>query len=103
WDETKNKVWADNPRGTSPEFWSRAIGWYVMALIESLDYLPKGHPERKSIESNFQKLCASIKNYQDKDSGLWFQVMDKGNLDDNWIETSGSAMFTYAFAKGYHK
>ncbi|HRI80693.1 MAG TPA: glycoside hydrolase family 88 protein, partial [Cyclobacteriaceae bacterium] len=103
WDESKNKVWADPVRGTSPEFWSRAIGWYVMALIEALDYLPQDHPERKSIELNFQKLCASIKNYQDKDNGLWYQVIDKGNLNDNWIETSGSAMFTFAFAKGYHK
>ena len=103
WDESKNKVWADPVKGTSPELWSRAIGWYAMALIECLDYLPANHPERQNIQAMFQKLCESIRNFQDKKTGLWFQVINRGSLSDNWIETSASAMFTYAFAKGYHK
>ncbi|NOT73693.1 MAG: glycoside hydrolase family 88 protein [Cyclobacteriaceae bacterium] len=103
WDESKNKVWANQETGTSPEFWSRAVGWYAMALIDCLDYLPKDHPQRKNIELIFQKLCGSIRNFQDKKTGLWFQITDKGNLKDNWIETSSSAMFSYAFAKGANK
>lgn len=103
WDESRNKVWANQTTGTSPEFWTRAIGWYAMALIECLDYIPQNHPERKNIEEIFRKLCVSIKNNQDHASGLWFQVINKGELKDNWIETSGSAMFTYAFAKGFNK
>jgi len=56
----------------------RAIGWYAMALIDCMDYFAKDHPDRKSIEVIFQKLCASILNFQDTKSGLWFQVINKG-------------------------
>jgi unsaturated rhamnogalacturonyl hydrolase len=103
WDESKNDVWANNERGTSPELWARAIGWYAMALIECLDYLPASHPERQNVESIFRKLCASIKNFQDQKTGLWYQVINKGKEEDNWIETSSSSMFCYAFAKGFNK
>ncbi|MBN1361548.1 MAG: glycoside hydrolase family 88 protein [Sedimentisphaerales bacterium] len=33
-------------------------------------------------------------------SGRWYQVVDKGDRPDNWTDTSGSAMFTYALQKG---
>ncbi len=103
WDESKNKVWANQTTGASPELWSRAIGWFAMALIDCLDYLPANHPERKNIESMFQKVCASILKYQDGKTDLWYQIINKGDQKGNWIETSASAMFTYAFAKGAHK
>jgi unsaturated rhamnogalacturonyl hydrolase len=103
WDESMNKVWADPQKGTSPERWARAVGWYAMALIECLDYLPQGHPERKNIEKIFTDLCKSILKYQDQKSKLWYQVMDKGSQPGNWIETSSSAMFIYVLAKGANK
>jgi unsaturated rhamnogalacturonyl hydrolase len=103
WDETKNKIWADQEKGNSPEFWARAIGWYAMALADCLDYIPENHPDRKEIIILFQNLAKSILKYQDPKSNLWYQVVDKGNQPGNWIETSGSAMFTYAFAKGARK
>jgi unsaturated rhamnogalacturonyl hydrolase len=101
WDESKNDVWAHPERGTSPEFWGRAIGWYIMALVESLEYIPTDHPKRAHVEELFKSLAASVLKYQDKDSKLWYQVVDKGEVSGNWIETSCSAMFTYAFAKGH--
>src|SRR6218665_1270209 len=103
WDESKNKVWADQQKGTSPEFWGRAIGWYITALVECLDYIPENHPQRKEVITILQKLAKSVLNYQDAKSHLWYQVVDKGSQPGNWIETSASAMFTYAFAKGYRK
>lgn len=103
WDESKNPVWADPKKGTSPEFWGRAVGWYAMALVECLDYLPENHPERKNVIKIFQDVSTSVKKYQDKKSNLWYQVLDKGDKPGNWIETSCSAMFAYAFAKGNHK
>lgn len=103
WDESKNKVWADQATGTSPEFWGRAIGWYMTALVECLDYIPENHPERKEVVAILQKLSKSVLKYQDAKSNLWYQVVDKGNREGNWIETSGSAMFAYAFAKGCRK
>lgn len=103
WDESKNPVWADPVKGTSPEFWGRAIGWYMMALVECLDYLPQNHPERKEVIQIFQELAKSVKNYQDPQSKLWYQVLDKGTQAGNWLETSCSAMFAYSFAKGYNQ
>ncbi|MBX2945108.1 MAG: glycoside hydrolase family 88 protein [Cyclobacteriaceae bacterium] len=103
WDESKNPVWAHPERGTSPEFWGRAVGWYLMALVESLDYIPENHPERDEVIKILQDLSAVVRKYQDSSSKLWYQVMDKGNQPGNWIETSCSAMFAYAFAKGHRQ
>ncbi|MBX2971110.1 MAG: glycoside hydrolase family 88 protein [Cyclobacteriaceae bacterium] len=103
WDESKNPVWAHPERGTSPEFWGRAVGWYLMALVESLDYIPENHPERKDVIKILQDLSAAVKKYQDPQPKLWYQVLDKGNQEGNWIETSCSAMFAYALAKGHRQ
>lgn len=102
WDEAKNPVWAHPEKGTSPEFWGRAIGWFAMALIECLDFLPADHPERQDVIRIFKEVCASIKRYQHA-SGLWYQVMDKADQPGNWPEASCSAMFVYAFAKGHNQ
>ncbi len=103
WDESINPVWAHPQKGTSPEFWGRAVGWYAMALVECLDYLPHDHPERDDVIDILQKVSSSVIRYQDSKSRLWYQVLDKGDEAGNWIETSCSAMFAYAFAKGYHQ
>lgn len=103
WDESKNKVWAHPERGTSPSFWGRAMGWYMMALVDCLDYIPENHPERNEVIGIFQRLSKNLLNYQDPKLNLWYQVVDKGSEEGNWIETSCSAMFTYAYAKGYRK
>jgi unsaturated rhamnogalacturonyl hydrolase len=100
WDASKNPVWAHPERGTSPEFWGRAIGWYLMALAEVLDYLPADHPERADLVKIFQDLSRSVLAYREKESGLWYQVLDQPGKEGNWIETSCSAMFAYAYAKG---
>jgi unsaturated rhamnogalacturonyl hydrolase len=103
WDESYNKVWADPENGNSPEFWSRGIGWYAMAIADCSDYLPLDHPYRKEIGGMFKELVKSLRSYQDKKTGLWYQVTDKGEMKGNWIETSASAMFAYAMAKGDRK
>ena len=100
WDESKKQPWANRDTGRSPEFWSRAMGWYAMALVDVLDYLPKDHPKRGEIIQIFKRLCAALKKYQDATSGVWFQVTNKANVTGNYLESSGSCMFVYAFAKG---
>lgn len=102
WDESKNTVWANKETGTSPEFWGRAIGWYMMALVDVLDYMPQNHPQRDSVFAIFRDLSQSVARYQDS-TGMWYQVIDKGNRKDNWLESSCTAMFGYAFAKGAQK
>lgn len=102
WDETKAASWADG-NGRSPEVWSRGMGWYCMALVDMLDVLPKKHAEYNALVKIVQDLAVGIKQTQDASTGLWFQVVDKGNLSSNWIEISGSAMFVYMLKKGVDK
>lgn len=103
WDESKSLVWADPQKGTSPEFWARAMGWYMMAIVDCLDSLPMDHPKRSELIKVLQSLSASLAKYQDQQTGLWYQVVDKGSRPDNWHETSATAMFAYALAKGVRK
>lgn len=100
WDEAKEQVWADPETGRSPHYWSRALGWYAMALVDSLEYFPMDHPKRGTIMGIFERLSRALGRYQEKESGLWFQVLDQGFREGNYLETSGSSMFIYALAKG---
>nr|WP_315221736.1 glycoside hydrolase family 88 protein [uncultured Flavobacterium sp.] len=102
WDESKAMPWADKVTGNSPNFWSRALGWYAMALVDALDYFPKDHPKQKELVGYLNNVAAALAKYQDK-SGLWYQVTDKMGKEGNYLEASGSSMFTYAFAKGANK
>lgn len=102
WDESKQIAWADKNTGNSTTIWSRGVGWYAMALVDVLDYFPKEHPKYKELVTYLNEIASAISKQQDK-SGLWYQVIDKRNLDGNYLEASGSAMFVYAFAKGVNK
>lgn len=99
WDSAKIQAWANPVTGASSNFWGRAVGWYAMALMDTLDYLPTNHPARKQIIGQIQDLSNAIAKYQDKDSGVWWQVMDKGKLHGNYLEATASTMFVYALAK----
>lgn len=102
WDESKQMPWANKETGTSPNFWSRSMGWYAMALVDVLDYFPKDHPKQKVLVGYLNQLAVALVKYQDE-SGLWYQVTDKGDKAGNYLESSGSSMFAYAMAKGANK
>ena len=102
WDESKEQKWANPKTGTSPNFWSRAMGWYGMALVDVLDYLPEDYKERKKIIGYLRDFAETVVNYQDE-SGLWYQVLDRQQEEGNYLEASGSAMFVYTLAKGGRK
>lgn len=102
WDESRKMAWADKVTGCSPNFWSRSLGWYMMALVDVLDYLPENHPKHKELVKYLNEISKSVAKFQDK-SGLWYQVTDKGRHEGNYLESSGSSMFAYAMAKGYNK
>lgn len=102
WDESKQMAWANKETGTSPNFWSRSLGWYAMALVDVLDYMPENHPKHKELVTYLNQLSDALAKYQHS-SGLWYQVTDQGNRQGNYLEASGSAMFAYAFAKGANK
>jgi unsaturated rhamnogalacturonyl hydrolase len=100
WDESKTRPWANKETGASPEFWGRADGWYGMAMADVLDWLPLDHPGRKAILPIFQAYCAAVLKVQDPDTAMWFQILDKPKAPKNYLETSCSLMFAYAFARG---
>ncbi|HEY3039867.1 MAG TPA: DUF4350 domain-containing protein [Pyrinomonadaceae bacterium] len=100
WDESKKQRWANPQTGTSPNFWGRAMGWYAMALVDTLEYFPKDHPKRNSLIASLKRLALAIDNYQDRNSGLWYQVLDKAGAPGNYLEASASCMFVYALARG---
>lgn len=103
WDESKSQPWANPATGCSSNFWGRAVGWYAMALVDVLDYLPAYHPARPQIIAELQKLAAGVVKWQDAKTGLWWQVMDQGGRAGNYREATASAMFVYALAKGVNR
>lgn len=103
WDESRQQRWCNPETGQSMHFWGRGMGWYVMAIVDVLDFLPEDHPERDHLIEILNLTCEALVKVQDKETGLWFQVLDMGGKEGNYIEGSGSAMFTYAFAKGARK
>jgi unsaturated rhamnogalacturonyl hydrolase len=103
WDESRQMPWANTRTGCSPNFWGRAMGWYVWALVDVLDYFPTDHPKRAELIAILQRACAALSRYRDPGTGLWYQVLDQGMREGNYLEASGSSMFIYAFAKGVRK
>ena len=102
WDESHQQLWADKETGHSPNFWGRSMGWWFMALVDVLDYIPEEHPDRTKIISIIKGLAETLAKYQDK-SGLWYQVIDQGTRDGNYLEASVSSMFMYAYGKAVNK
>ncbi|WP_442029377.1 glycoside hydrolase family 88/105 protein [Paenibacillus sp. 2KB_22] len=100
WDESREQEWADSRTGLSSQFWSRAVGWYMMSLVDCLDHFPVTHPKRGTIIGIFHRLCLALLQVQDNETGLWYQVLDKAGRKGNYLEASGSCMFVYALAKG---
>ena len=103
WDESREQKWSNPETGQSPHFWSRAMGWYVMAIVDVLDFLPEDHPQRPELISILQKTMDALVKVRDDKTGLWYQVLDMAGKERNYPEGSGSAMYVYAMAKGAKK
>jgi unsaturated rhamnogalacturonyl hydrolase len=103
WDESRKQGWADPVTGRSPEVWNRAMGWYAMALVDILDLFPPKHLQRKELIRILSDMMQAVANYQDAASGVWYQIPNKGSRPGNYLEASGSTMFTYALVKGLNK
>jgi unsaturated rhamnogalacturonyl hydrolase len=103
WDATHKEHWADPSTGLSQSFWGRADGWYAMALVDVLDNFPASNPNREKLLAILTRLAEAIKKYQDPQTGLWYQVLDKAAASGNYPEASASCMFVYALAKAARK
>lgn len=99
WDESKKEPWANPETGCSPEVWGRAAGWYIVALTIILECIPDTSEFKKELIQIVEEYCTAIARYQDDETGCWYQIVDKGNREDNWLESSCSALFVCGMAK----
>ncbi|AFN75579.1 glycosyl hydrolase family 88 [Melioribacter roseus P3M-2] len=100
WDESRQQKWADPETGKSPHFWGRAIGWYMMALVDVLDFLPQTHPDRQAIIDILNQQTEALLKVRDDSANVWYQVLNMHGREGNYLEASASCMFVYAIAKG---
>ncbi|RRJ67846.1 glycosyl hydrolase family 88 [Paenibacillus oralis] len=100
WDESREQRWCDAAIGRSRHVWGRAMGWYAMAVVDSLEHFPLNHPQRGQVMGIFERMAQAVWKVQDAGSGVWYQVMDCNAREGNYLEASGSCMLTYALAKG---
>ncbi|KAF2131509.1 glycoside hydrolase family 105 protein [Dothidotthia symphoricarpi CBS 119687] len=101
YSEDKTAVWADPVTGASPHVWDRAVGWYFVALVEVLEVYPTSLPGYARMKTYLSTLADGLKKAQDSKGGWWL-IMDEPypGMEGNYIESSGTAMFTYAYLKG---
>ncbi|SER93989.1 glycoside hydrolase family 88 protein [Pedobacter rhizosphaerae] len=103
YDESRAEKWADKTTGKSPNFWGRAMGWYIMALVDVLDNFPANHPKRAELIAILNRTATATVKYQDPKSGVWFDILDMPTKKGNYLESSASSMFVYGLAKGVRK
>lgn len=100
YDSSREAFWCDKVTGLSQNVWLRAIGWYSMALLDTYEKADEAEKEiRDLLKYAFIDLIDSMLKYQDA-SGMWYQVVNFGGMDRNYLETSGSSILAYAILKG---
>ncbi|KAJ3572733.1 hypothetical protein NP233_g2897 [Leucocoprinus birnbaumii] len=100
YDYSHTAVWASADRGHSPEVWDRALGWYAMALVDTLEIIPASEPGHATLLNILRTIAPKIRDSADASSGVWWLVMTQAGRTGNYFESSGSAMFVYALLKG---
>jgi len=103
WDEKHEEFWCNKETGCSKNFWGRAMGWFVAAIVDILDYMPEDHKDHPEIIEVFQDCIEALLRVRDPESGVWYQVLDQGHRPGNYLEASCSCMFLYAITKGIKK
>ena len=103
WDESRSMFWCDPETGLSEHAWGRATGWYAIALVEVLDYMPKDHPGHQELVDQLNYLLEVLPEWADPQTGMWYQVLDCPEREGNYQEATCSIMFTYAFLKGLRR
>lgn len=104
YDDSRTAFWCDPVTGLSDNFWLRALGWYAMALIDTMDVMPPSMSEEKArLGQIYRELIDAMLPYQDKENGMWYQVVNRAGIRPNYPETSGSAIFAYAIMKSVRR
>ena len=100
WDQSRQQRWANPATGESSQFWGRALGWYMMALVDTIPNYRENDPGRQKLIAQLRQLAPALVRVQDSKSGLWWEVLDKGGEKGNHLESSASCMFVYALVRG---
>ena len=99
YDASRSAFWADPATGCSQSFWLRSIGWFAVALADLCEILPEGEANGR-LRAIFAELMEGAGRWSDPETGLYWQVVDQGGREGNYLETSGSSMLAYAMLKG---
>jgi unsaturated rhamnogalacturonyl hydrolase len=99
-DASRQMAWADSVTGQSPHAWGRAMGWFSMAIVDVLDFLPEEQTGRDQLIDILNRMAGKLTGIQDPETGGWYQVLDRSGDEGNYIETSCTAMFAYSIFKG---
>lgn len=102
WDSSKEIEWADPATGLSSEFWGRSIGWVPVAVLDDMDFMESSHPRYSAMEGLVKNLLEAVCKYQSEE-GRWYQVVDKGDTEGNWLENSCSCLFVAAICRAVSK
>jgi len=103
WDESREQKWADPETGLSAHVWGRGMGWYAMAIVDVIQYLPVYHEKRPEIIQILKGLAKTISDHADPKTGLWYQVMDMPDAEGNYLESTVSTMFVYSLLRGINE
>ncbi|MBQ9463565.1 MAG: glycoside hydrolase family 88 protein [Bacteroidales bacterium] len=100
WDSSHEMFWAEKATGRSAHAWGRAMGWYAMALVDVLPFIPANIKGREGMVSILRDIADNLPKYADPGTGMWYQVLDQPGREGNYVEATASAMFVYAMLKG---
>ena len=92
--------WNTNPEHRNREFWGRGNGWIAMSMADVLEVLPESDFRYPQIKDMFVRMMATLAKVQDGKTALWRQLPIHVKDNANFLESSCTAMFGYAAAKG---
>ena len=98
YDDSREMFWCDSISGQSAHAWCRAMGWYAMAIVETMQYLGKNDATRP-MQAILERIYDVLPKYADPQTGMWYQVLDQPGREGNYLESTGSVMFVYAQLK----
>lgn len=98
YDDSREMFWCDSISGQSAHAWCRAMGWYAMAIVETMQYLGKNDATRP-MQAILERIYDVLPKYADPRTGMWYQVLDQPGREGNYLEATGSVMFVYAQLK----
>lgn len=101
YDEKRKAFWADPVTGCSANFWTRSLGWYAMALVDTLELMGDEFPEEYELLMIYlNELIEAVLQFEEQETDLFYQVTVEGDRLGNYLETSGSCALAYTLMKG---